>query len=116
TLVVETLFDAFVGILLLAWAGYLGVLPSIHKLPDLPNIDLRWAFQNPIVLEVGALVLGIGLGVLLVYATRKVQAFWQRVRQGFTILTDFGEYLRKVVTWQALSWVFRLTTIYFMLR
>jgi uncharacterized protein (TIRG00374 family) len=82
----------------------------------LPNIDLRWAFENPIVFEIGALVLGIGIGVLLVVATRKVQAFWQRVRQGFSILTDFGDYVRRVVSWQALSWVFRLTTIYFMLR
>ena len=92
------------------------MLPSIHRLPNLPNIDLRWAFQNPVVLEVGALVLGIGIGVLLVVATRKVQAFWQRVRQGFAILEDFGNYVRRVVSWQALSWVFRLTTIFFMLR
>ena len=116
TLVVETLFDACVGIFLLLWAVHLGVLPNIHRLPDLPNIDLRWAFQNPIVLEIGALVLGIGLGVLLVVSTRKVQAFWERVRQGFAILSDFGEYVRRVVSWQALSWVFRLATIYFMLR
>jgi len=116
TLVVETLFDAFVGITLLLWAAQLGVLPSIHSLPNLPNIDLRWAFENPLVLEIGALVLGIGLGVLLVVATRKVQAFWQRVRQGFAVLSDFGEYVRKVASWQALSWVFRLATLYFMLR
>jgi len=116
TLVVETLFDACVGIVLLLWAVHLGVLPNIHRLPDLPNIDLRWAFQNPIVLEIGALALGIGIGVLLVFSTRKVQAFWQRVRQGFAILADFGEYVRRVVSWQALSWVFRLATIYFMLR
>jgi glycosyltransferase 2 family protein len=116
TLVVETLFDACVGILLLLWAAYLGVLPSIHSLPNLPNIDLRWAFQNPVVLEAGALVIGIGIGILLVVATRKVQAFWQRVRQGFAILADFGAYVRRVVSWQALSWVFRLATIYFMLR
>ena len=31
TLVVETLFDAAVGIALLAWAVYLGVLPNIHQ-------------------------------------------------------------------------------------
>jgi len=116
TLVVETLFDACVGIALLLWAAQLGVLPSLHRLPNLPNIDLRWAFENPIVFEIGALVLGIGIGVLLVVATRKVQAFWQRVRQGFSILTDFGDYVSRVVSWQALSWVFRLTTIYFMLR
>ena len=116
TLVVETLFDAVVGIALLLWAAHLGVLPSIHNLPSLPNIDLRPAYQHPVVLEIGALALGIGIGVLLVYATRKVQAFWQRVRQGFAILNDFGAYLRKVVTWQALSWVCRTATVYFMLR
>jgi uncharacterized membrane protein YbhN (UPF0104 family) len=116
TLVVETLFDAVVGLALLAWAASLGVLPGIHSLPNLPNIDLRWAYEHPIVLEIAALVIGIGIGVLLVVATRKVQAFWQRVRQGFAILADFGDYVRRVVSWQALSWAFRLATVYFMLR
>ena len=104
TLIVETLFDAFVGIGLLLWAVYLGVLPNIHSLPNLPNIDLRWAFQHPLALEIGALVFGIAIGVLLVWATARVRAFWQRVRQGFAVLGDRDEYLRGVVTWQALSW------------
>jgi uncharacterized membrane protein YbhN (UPF0104 family) len=116
TLIVETLFDAFVGIGLLLWAAYLGVLPNIHKLPKLPNIDLRWAFQHPLALEIGALVVGIAIGALLVWATARVRAFWQRVRQGFAVLRDRNGYLRSVVTWQALSWGFRLATIYFMLR
>src|SRR6266511_3878868 len=116
TLVVETLFDAFVGIALLVWAAYLGVLPNIHKLPRLPNIDLRWAFQHPLAIEIGALALGILIGLLLVWATARVRAFWARVRQGFAVLDDRGEYVRTVVTWQALSWVLRLATIYFMLQ
>jgi uncharacterized membrane protein YbhN (UPF0104 family) len=116
TLIVETLFDAFVGIALLLWALSLGVLPNIHRLPRLPNIDLRWAFQHPLVLEIGALVLGVAIGVLLVWATARVRAFWARVRQGFAVLRDRGEYLRGVVSWQALSWALRLATIYFMLR
>jgi uncharacterized membrane protein YbhN (UPF0104 family) len=116
TLIVETLFDAFVGIGLLLWAAYLGVLPNIHRLPKLPNIDLRWAFQHPLALEIGALVVGIVIGALLVWATARVRAFWERVRQGFAILRDRGEYLRSVVSWQALSWGLRLATIYFMLR
>jgi uncharacterized membrane protein YbhN (UPF0104 family) len=116
TLIVETLFDAVVGIALLVWAAHLGVLPSIHRLPKLPNIDVKPAFQHPVALEIGALALGVAIGVLLVVATRKVRAFWQRVRQGFAILTDFGAYLRLVVTWQALSWVCRFATVFFMLR
>ena len=116
TLLVETLFDAVVGIGLLVWAAYLGVLPNIHRLPSLPNIDLRWAFQHPLALEIGALVVGIAIGVLLVWATARVRAFWQRVRQGFSVLRDRDEYLRGVVSWQALSWLLRLGTVYFMLR
>jgi uncharacterized membrane protein YbhN (UPF0104 family) len=116
TLIVETLFDAFVGIGLLIWAAYLGVLPNIHRLPKLPNIDLRWAFQHPLALEIGALVVGIAIGLLLVWATARVRAFWQRVRQGFAVLGDRDDYLRGVVTWQALSWALRLATIFFMLR
>jgi uncharacterized membrane protein YbhN (UPF0104 family) len=116
TLIVETLFDAFVGIGLLLWALSLGVLPNIHRLPRLPNIDLRWAFQHPLALEIGALVIGILIGVALVWATARVRAFWARVRQGFAILRDRSEYLGGVASWQALSWVFRLAAIYFMLR
>ena len=116
TLLVETLFDACVGIALLVWAARLGALPNIHRLPRLPNIDLRWAFEHPLALEIGALVLGIVIGVLLVWATARVRAFWKRVRQGFAILLDRNAYLRGVVAWQALSWCFRLATIYFMLQ
>src|SRR5205814_4589319 len=107
---VETLFDAFVGVGLLLWALSLGALPNIHRLPSLPNIDLRWAFQHPLALEIGALALGILIGVLLVWATARVRAFWARVRQGFAILRDRSDYLNGVVSWQAISWIFRLTT------
>ena len=56
------------------------------------------------------------LAATLVVATRRIQAFWHRVAQGFTILRRPTEYLRRVVTWQALSWVLRLATVYYMLR
>jgi uncharacterized membrane protein YbhN (UPF0104 family) len=116
TLIVETLFDALVGISLLIWAASLGVLPSIHSLPRLPNIDVRWIFEHPRALGTIALAVGIGIGVLLVWATAHVRAFWKRVAQGFTILRDRPRYLRTVVTWQAVSWGFRFATVYWMLR
>jgi len=116
TLVVETLFDAVVGIGLLVWAIHLGVLPSFDRLPRLPSIDWGWPLRHPRVAEVGALVLGILIGVLLVIATRRIQAFWKRVAQGFSILRDPVEYLTRVVSWQALSWGCRLAAVYWMLR
>lgn len=116
TLVVETLFDAFVGLALLLWAIHLGVLPNLDALDRVPNIDWGWPLRHPRVAEGGALMLGIIIGVLLVVATRRVRAFWQRVAQGFTIVRRPRAYLVHVVTWQALSWIFRLAGVYWMLR
>jgi uncharacterized protein (TIRG00374 family) len=48
--------------------------------------------------------------------TRRVQTFWRRVAQGFSILRTPSRYLKRVVPWQALSWAFRLGTVFWMLR
>jgi uncharacterized membrane protein YbhN (UPF0104 family) len=116
TLVAETLFDAVVGVGMLLWALQLGVLPSLDALDRIPSIDWGWPLRHPHVAEVGALVLGIGIGVLLVIATRRVRAFWHRVAQGFAIVRRPHAYLVHVVSWQALSWVFRLGCVFWMLR
>jgi uncharacterized membrane protein YbhN (UPF0104 family) len=116
TLIVETLFDAAVGIALLVWAIRLGALPSLDAIPDLPSIDWRWPLQHPRAAQVAALVLGIGIGVLLVVATRRVRAFWTRVAQGFVIVREPRAYFTRVVPWQALSWIFRLFAVFWMLR
>jgi glycosyltransferase 2 family protein len=116
TLVVETLFDSVVGLALLLWAIHLGALPSLHALPHLPNLDWRWPFRHPLALKVGLPLLFVLLVALLVWLARRVVAFWERVKLGFAILRTPVEYLRLVVTWQALGWGLRLASIYWMLR
>jgi uncharacterized membrane protein YbhN (UPF0104 family) len=116
TLVAETLFDAFVGVGLLAWAIHLGVLPNLDALDRVPSIDWGWLLRHPEFAQAGALFLGIAIGVLLVLATRRVRAFWHRVALGFAIVRRPREYLVHVVTWQALSWAFRLGCVFWMLR
>jgi len=116
TLVVETLFDFFVGMAIFLWALHLGVLPSLDRLPDLPSIDWGWPLRHPVVLKVGAPILGLLVVVGLIWATRRVREFWHRVAQGFSILRDIPAYLGRVVTWQALSWTFRLLAISWFLR
>jgi uncharacterized membrane protein YbhN (UPF0104 family) len=37
----------------------------------------------------------------------KVKAFWQRVRQGLTIVRDQRRYRLQMATWQFASWIFR---------
>jgi uncharacterized protein (TIRG00374 family) len=46
----------------------------------------------------------------------RVRAFWARVRQGVTILSDRPRYLREVVAWQAGAWVCRFAAFWFLLE
>ena len=112
----EALFDAVIGLALLISTIHLGVLPSLDALDQIPSIDWGWLLRHPQFAEAGALVLGIGVGAVLVIATRRVRAFWHRVALGFAIVRRPRAYFRHVVTWQALSWVFRLAGVYWMLR
>ena len=116
TLLVDTLFDAVIACLLVAWALAFGFLPGLDVLPRLPPIDWLYLFQHPrLAAAVGlALVLLIILGLL--WGSRKVRDFWARVRQGFAILREPRDYLRRVALWNAVDWCFRLASVFFFLR
>ena len=45
----------------------------------------------------------------------RVKAFWARVRQGLTILSDRRRYLREVASLQAVAWLCRFAAFWFML-
>ena len=47
--------------------------------------------------------------------SRRVRAFWARVRQGLTILRDRRRYLREVWLVQFGGWLFRFTAFWFLL-
>ena len=115
TLFVETLFDLFVSSALLGWALTLGVLPGLDVLPVLPQVDWLWLFQHPraaLAVTIAALVAGFAAGL---WASSRIRAFRERVASGLAILRRPGDYVRQVVTWQALDWGLRLTTIYLLL-
>ena len=46
----------------------------------------------------------------------RVRAFWQRVRQGLTILYDRKRYFREVWLVQFAGWIFRFTAFWFLLE
>jgi uncharacterized membrane protein YbhN (UPF0104 family) len=50
------------------------------------------------------------------WASRHVDHFKQKVGRGFWILRDWRRYVREVASWQALSWVFRIGSLYFFLK
>lgn len=114
TLVVETLFDFVVAGTFLLWALTLGVLPGVHA--RIPGIDWNWFFNHP---HASAAIAGVATfvgGLVFVLLRARVRDFRARFRQGFAILRPFSRYVRQVVTWQALSWAFRMASAFFMLR
>jgi uncharacterized membrane protein YbhN (UPF0104 family) len=117
TLVVETLFDTFVAGGLLLWAVVANKLPGLHLLSRLPSIDWGWPIAHPRIATAIAAFVGVGLLMLAIRGAHKVAEFRARVADGFAILRrPRGRYLREVVVWQGLSWLFRLGAIYFFLE
>jgi len=118
TLIVETLFDSVVAGCILIWAFAEGVLPgvSVVKGPKLRSVDWHWPLEHPLpAIAIGVVWITV-IALLVWFYAKRVKGFKQRVASGFAILRDPAAFFRGVVTWQALSWVFRAASIYFMLR
>jgi glycosyltransferase 2 family protein len=116
TLFVETLFDIVVASCLLIWAIKLGFLPGVPDLPALPAFDWSFVIKHPLAATfIGCVLLGLAM-LGAVWASRRVDAFRERVSLGFSILRDRRAFLTGVVTWQAASWLARGTSVYFFLE
>jgi uncharacterized protein (TIRG00374 family) len=116
TLIVETLFDFVVAGTIFLWALTAGVIPSRQVLEQLPSVDWSLLLRHPNVTFVVLAVLFLSLLLFGMLAGHRVVAFRRKVESGFAILSDFRAYLRLVVSWQLLSWVARLASIYFFLQ
>jgi uncharacterized membrane protein YbhN (UPF0104 family) len=116
TLVVETLFDFVVATGLFVYALTLGILPGVPDLPNIPAFDWSFVIEHPrLAVFLGCVLLG-GAIVLVAWASRRVNAFREKVARGFVILGDRRAFLTQVVSWQAASWLVRALGIYFFLR
>jgi uncharacterized membrane protein YbhN (UPF0104 family) len=116
SLLTETVLDMVLASLIFLWALTQGVLPSLHVLPNIPSFDWGWLFART---RTGAAVFAVvttGLIVLVWWASRHVENFKQRIGRGLVILRDPRRYLREVASWQVLSWVFRIASLYFFLK
>ncbi len=113
---VEMIFDAVIGVLVLSFAFSQGVFPKPPDFSELPAFDLAFFAGNPrftlFLLTVLAILALIGFAVL----SARVRAFWQRVRQGLTILRDRRRYLREVFAVQLVGWGFRFTAFWLLLE
>jgi uncharacterized membrane protein YbhN (UPF0104 family) len=114
--VVELIFDASIGVLVLAFAFTQGVFPKPPDFANLDAFDLSFFAQNPEFTLFLLTFLGIGFVVGFGVLSRRVKRFWERVRQGLTILRDRRRYFRQVWLVQLAGWAFRFTAFWFLLE
>jgi uncharacterized protein (TIRG00374 family) len=116
TLIVETLFDFVTAGALIIWALTSGVLPTHQLYSRIPTVDWKFFLRHEHFTAI-ALVALLILGVIAFFWIRlKVDEFRAHVRQGFTILEDRQRFLRRVIVPQAISWVFRIASLFFFLK
>jgi uncharacterized membrane protein YbhN (UPF0104 family) len=116
TLFAETLVDLVLAGAIFIWALTQGVLPGLNVLPNLPTFDWGWLLRHGRLTATVVALLVLGILWFIWWASRHIEGFKQRVGAGLAILRDRPRYLREVVSWQVLSWVFRIASLFFFLR
>jgi len=116
TFVVEVIFDVVMGSVILLFAFTQGVFPKPPDFAKLNAFDLSYLAQHP-ELTLFALTLA-AVGGLIGFAllSMRAKAFWERVRQGFTILQDRERYIREVFLVQLGGWCFRFAAFWMLLE
>ena len=113
---VENVFDLTMAVFILTFAFTQGVFPKPPDFADLSAFDLSYFAQHP---KFGLFVLtALGVLFLAVVAimSARVRAFWERVKQGLTILYDRNRYFREVWAVQFAGWLCRFTAFWFLLE
>jgi len=112
---VESIFDATVGVLVLVYAFTQGVFPKPPDFAKLSSFDISYLAEHFRLTLFLITLLAIVSLVAFALLSVRAKAFWARVRQGLTILTDKRRYLREVALLQAIGWLFRAAAFWCML-
>jgi uncharacterized membrane protein YbhN (UPF0104 family) len=113
---VELIFDLCMAIPIMAFAFTQGVFPKPPDFSKLPAFDLAFFAAHPRFTLFLLTILGIAVLVGFALLSARVRRFWDRVRQGFTILFDRRRYLREVFAVQFCGWLFRFTAFFLLLE
>jgi len=112
---VESIFDAAVGVMVLIFAFTQGVFPKPPDFSKLGSFDIAYLAEHfRLTLFLITLLAVVGLIAFALLSVR-VKAFWSRVRQGLTILSDRRRYLREVAALQVGAWLCRFAAFWFLL-
>jgi uncharacterized protein (TIRG00374 family) len=116
TLVVETMFDFVTAGALIVWAMAEGVLPTHQIYSRIPTVDWKFFLRHERLTEILLLTLAVLAVIAIIWVRRRVIDFRVRVALGFAILRDRPRFLRSVIAPQAISWIFRIASIYYFLK
>ena len=111
----EAPFDALISVFVMIFAFTQGVFPKPPDFAKLNAFDLSFLASNFRLTLFLLTLLGFAAIVAFAFLSRRVVAFWARLRQGLTILRDRRRYLRQVVALQAGAWLARATAFWFFL-
>jgi len=114
--VVELGFDIAMGSLILIFAFTQGVFPKPPDFAKLNAFDLSYLAQHPRFTLFLLTVLAVGGMIAFALLSVRVKAFWERVRQGLTILQDRRRYFREVFAVQFGGWCFRFAAFWMLLE
>ena len=116
TFVVELGFDLAMGSLILLFAFTQGVFPKPPDFAKLNAFDLSYLAQHPRFTLFLLTALAVGGLVAFALLSARAKAFWERVRQGLTILRDRRRYFREVFYVQFAGWGFRFAAFWMLLE
>jgi uncharacterized membrane protein YbhN (UPF0104 family) len=112
---VEQVFDLTLAIPILIFAFTQGAFPKPPDFSKLPAFDLAFFASHPrfalFVLTALAIAALVGFALL----SARVRAFWDRVRQGLTILSDRRRYFREIWLVQLGGWFLRFAAFWLLL-
>jgi len=115
TFAVEWIFDTAIGVLVLIYAFTQGVFPKPPDFAKLNAFDISYLAGHPRFTLFLLTALGVASVVAFAVLSRRVRAFWARVRQGFTILRDRRRYMVEVFALQCAGWFCRAAAFWFLL-
>jgi uncharacterized membrane protein YbhN (UPF0104 family) len=116
TFFVENVYDATMAVFILTFAFTQGVFPKPPDFSSLPAFDLAYFAGHPQFTLFVVTALGIAALAAIAVLSARVRRFWERVRQGLTILSDRRRYIREAWLVQFVGWLCRFTAFWFLLE
>ena len=116
TFFVEAGFDIAMGSVILLFAFSQGVFPKPPDFAKLNAFDLSYLAAHPRFALFLITVAAVGTLVVFALLSARMRAFWDRVKQGFTILRDRRRYFREAFGVQLGAWCFRFAAFWMLLE